>query len=210
MERMSRGGAVAATVRRMTHEQLKAFYADHYPRLVKVLCVLGASLEEAEDAAQKAMADFAQRASDGRAPSRAGGAYVLTAARHYFIKERQRDRDRQPRELHGGHLTPEGHLDDQLTAWEDQQYVERLLAPLSDAQREVIERVMDGMKTPEIAAELGKTEETIRQNLKKGRDRLKQEPEIAPIASRNAQAQSLPRRVRSTATTPEPRKEEVQ
>lgn len=201
---------MAATVRPMTRKQLKDFYAEHYLMLVRALRVAGASQEEAEDAVQKAMTDIIQRLCAGTAPSRNPGAYVLKAAIRYFFKERERDRDRQPRELQGGHLTPEGHLDDQLTAWEEGQYVKQLLEPLTNAQRDVIERVMAGMTTREIAEELRSSEAAIRQNLKKGRDRFKQQMGIAPASSRNVQGQGHAQEVRSTATTPQPRKEEVQ
>ena len=39
----------------MTPEQFETFYTVHYPRLVKVLVVMDATVEEAEDAVQKAM-----------------------------------------------------------------------------------------------------------------------------------------------------------
>ena len=133
------------------------------------------------------------------------------AAHRFFIKERQRERERLPRELRGGHLVIEAHLDDGLTAWEDEQYVEHLLECLTPTQRKVIELVMDGLSTHEIAEELGKSDENIRQHLKNGRYRLKLHPEIAPLAPRQLQDQSPAQQgVRSTATTPEPRKEEVQ
>ena len=43
---------------------------------------------------------------------------------------------------------------------------------------------MDGLSTHEIAEELGKSGENIRQHLKNARDRLKQDPEIAPVVPR--------------------------
>lgn len=187
----------------MTHDPFEDFYAEHYLMLMKALRVAGASQEEAEDAVQKAMADVIQRTHEGKAPSRNPGAYVCKAAIRYFVKERERDRNRLIKEILGGHLAPEGQLDDQLTALEDDQYVKLLLALLSDAQREVFVRVMAGMTTREIAEELGKTDEAIRQNLKKSRDRLKQQPAIAPIAERNNHL----RVVRSMATEPGSRKE---
>ncbi len=42
----------------MTLGQLEAFYTAGYPKLVKILVLFGATVEEAEDAAQKAMTDF--------------------------------------------------------------------------------------------------------------------------------------------------------
>jgi RNA polymerase sigma factor (sigma-70 family) len=192
----------------MTREQLEAFYATEYPKLVKILVLLDATIEEAEDAAQKAMTDFAKRSKAGQAPDHPAS-YVRTAAVRFFIKERQRGRERLRRELRGGHLVLEAHLDDRLTILEDEQYIEHLLECLTWTQRQVIRLVMDGLSTHEIAEELGKSDESIRQHLKNGRDRLKLHPEIAPLAPRHSQ-DPMQQGVRSTGTTPEPRREEVQ
>ena len=182
----------------MTLQQLEAFYTAEYLKLVKILVLLDARVQEAEDAAQKAMADFAERSGTERAPAHPA-AYVQRAAINFFIKERQRERERLPRELQGGHLVIEAHLDDRLTAWEDEQYVKRLLECLKPTQREVIELVMDGWSTREIAEKLGKSPENIRQHLKNGRDILKQHPEIIPLAPRRLPDQSPTQQdVRST------------
>jgi DNA-directed RNA polymerase specialized sigma24 family protein len=101
-------------VRPMTLEQLEAFYTIEYPKLVKILVLLDATVQEAEDAAQKAMAEFAERSRTEKAPDHPT-AYVQRAAINFFIKERQRGRERLPRELQGGHLVLEAHLDDRLT-----------------------------------------------------------------------------------------------
>jgi RNA polymerase sigma factor (sigma-70 family) len=194
----------------MTRQQLEVFYNAEYPKLVKILMVVGASIDEAEDAAQKAITDFARRSRAGQAARSNPAAYVLKAAHRFFIKERQRGRERLPRELRGGHLTLEGYLDDQLTAWEEEQYVGQLLGCLTPVQREVVRLVMDGRPTEEIAERLGKTPANVRQHLKHGRDRLKEHPDIAPIAMMRGQRPGPERGARSTAITPEPRKEEVQ
>jgi len=207
VERMNKGQAVA--VPPLTLEQLEVFYAAEYPALVKILVVLHATTEEAEDAAQKAMADFARRSKAGEVgPDRAVW-YVRKAAIRFFVKERKRGRERLQREVQGGHLVIEEHVDDQLTEWEGEQYIEHLLECLTSAQRQVIRLVMDGLSNREIAEELGKTDENIRQHLKNARDRLKAHPEIAPLAPRRGMS-PLGHDVRSTVTTPEPRKEEVQ
>lgn len=189
----------AARMRSRTLKRLEAFYATEYSKLVKILVLLGATIEEAEDAVQKAMLDLAERFVTGKAPD-CPAAYVRRAAINFFIKERKRERQRLPRELQGGHLVIEARFDDQLTAGEDEQYVEHLLGCLTPTQRRVIELVMDGWSTHEIAEKLGKSNDNIRQQLKNGRDRLKLRPEIARLARRSLQGLS----------TPEPRKEEVQ
>lgn len=191
----------------MTLEQLEAFYTAEYPKLVKILMLLDATLEEAEDAAQKAMADFVQRSRTEKAPAHPA-AYVQRSAINSFIKERQRERERLPRELRSGCLVIEAHIDDRLTAGEDEQYVELLLGCLTPTQRRVITLVMDGWSTREIADELGTSAENVRQHLKNGRDLLKQHPEITPPGSGKLPDQGpATRSARSTVTTPRRRKE---
>jgi RNA polymerase sigma factor (sigma-70 family) len=155
------------------------------------------------------MMDFFRRSRAGEAFS-SPAAYVCRAAIRFFVKYRQRDRERQPREIRGGHLTLPAYLDDELTACEDEQWVEHVLESLTPAQHDVFKLVMDGMSTHAIAEQLGKSDATIRQHLKNGRDRLLEHPEIAPRAPRELQARDpILGRVKSAATSA-PRKEEVQ
>jgi RNA polymerase sigma factor (sigma-70 family) len=192
----------------IAREQLEAFYTAEYKKQVKILVLLDATTEEAEDAVQKAMTDFAKRSQTAQAPDHPAS-YVQRAAFRFFVKERQRERERLRREIRGGHLVLEEHRDDRLTTMEDEQYIERLLGCLTSTQRQVIRLVMDGLSTREIAEELGKSDETIRQHLKNGRDRLKLHPEIAPLASRHDPGPMRQRAI-STVSAPEPTKEEVQ
>ena len=218
MERVNKAGA--ATVHPMMLEQLEAFYHDEYLKLVKILVLLGAKIEEAEDAVQKAMVYYFSRRFLTARGADYPAAYVRRAAIRYFIKERQRERERLPRELQGGHLIIEEYLDDRLAYWEDEQYIEHLLECLTPTQRKVIKLVMDGLSTPEIAEALGKSSADIRQHKKNGKARLRQHPEIAQLApgqSQGAGGREQPqdldpeqRGVRATVVTPEPRKEEVQ
>jgi len=53
VERMNKGPAVAAPLSKL--EQLEAFYTAEYLKQVKILVLLEATIEEAEDAVQKAM-----------------------------------------------------------------------------------------------------------------------------------------------------------
>ena len=208
MKRVSKGRAAAGPP--ITLEHLEKFYTAQYPRLIKFLVLLDATEQEAEDAVQKAMLDFWTRCRSGKAPEHPV-AYVQRAAFRFFIKERQRERERLPRELRGGHLVIEEHLDDGMEELEDNQYIERLLEYVTPVQRSVIKLIMDGLSTHEIAEKLGKSDANIRQHLKNGRDRLKQHPEIAPLAPKPLQGLSAAQQeVRSTVTTPGPRKEEIQ
>jgi len=139
------------------------------------------------------MADFAARFKTANAPAHPA-AYVQRAAINYFIKERQRERERLPRDLRGGHLVIAAYLDDRLTAGEEEQYIEALLAGLTQAQREVIRLVMDGWSAREIGDKLGKSAENVRQHLKNGRDLLKLHPGIASLAPRKPQDRVVPAR----------------
>lgn len=192
----------------MTLEQLEAFYTSEYQKLVKTLVLFGATVEEAEDAVQKAMADFTKRSRTQQAPAHPA-AYVQRAAINFFVKDRQRDRERLPRELRGGHLVIEAHFDNGLIAREDEQYVELLLECLTPTQRKVIRLVMDGWSTREIAEELGKSAENVRQHLKNGRDLLRLRPEIIALAPVKPPDQSPGAHdgARSTVKTPRRRKE---
>jgi RNA polymerase sigma factor (sigma-70 family) len=181
MEPMKEPRSAATPPHHVTPAQFEEFYIAEYSRLVKLLGIVDATIEEAEDAAQKAMMDFFRRCNAGEAFSN-GVAYVYRAAMRFFVKERQRDRERQPREIKGGHLTLPALLDDQLTACEDEQWVEHVLESLTPAQRDVFRLIMCGLSTREIAGQLDKSNATIRQHLKNGRDRLLEHPEIAPRA----------------------------
>jgi RNA polymerase sigma factor (sigma-70 family) len=186
----------------MTLEQFEAFYAVEYPVLVKILVLMGASIPEAEDAAQKAMADFFPRAQAASIPARPA-AYVRQAAIRFFFKERHRDRQRPSREILGGHPVTGTHVDDRLISQEGERDIELILECLTPSQGQVIKLVMAGLSTREIAERLGKSDETVRQHLKKGRERLKSHPQVAPLAPREDAEAGRP-----AMTGPE-RKEEV-
>ena len=64
----------------MTLEQLEAFYTTEYPKLLKILVFLDATVQEAEDAAQKAMTDFAERSRTAEKAPDHPAAYVQRAA----------------------------------------------------------------------------------------------------------------------------------
>jgi RNA polymerase sigma factor (sigma-70 family) len=176
----------------MTIGEFEAFYLAAYPIVVKFLRFLGASAEEANDAAQRAMADLYQRLKARKDTIVSPGPWARRAAFRYFVKERQRERSRVTREIRGGHLVLEAYADDGLSAWEDEEYVEHLLQALTPTQRAVLSLVLDGMSTREIAEVLGKREENIRQQLKNGRDRLKLHPEIASLMVRKPQDPAPP------------------
>jgi RNA polymerase sigma factor (sigma-70 family) len=191
MEPMNQAGAAAPPVRHLAPGELdEAFYAAEYLKLVKILVVMGATMQEAEDAAQRALEYIFKRSRAAQDPIDNLDAYICRTAIRFFIKERQRNRERLPREIKGGHLTLPAHLDDELTAWEDKQWVEHVLQTLTPARRDVFRLVMEGASTREIAEILGKKVATIRQHEKGARDCLKTHPEIVERAPRTPQARA--------------------
>lgn len=203
MERTNKGPAGAVPL--MTGAQLEAFYATEYPKLVKILVLLDATVEEAEDAVQNAMADLIKRSRAGQAPDYPAG-YVRMAAFRFFIKERQRGRERLQREIRGGHLVLEVHLDDRLDTMEDERYIKYLLGCLTSTQRKVIRLVMDGLSTHEIAEALSKSGDDVRQHLKNARDRLELHPDIAPLTPGHGPAPDKEPRRRSQRRSRERRR----
>jgi RNA polymerase sigma factor (sigma-70 family) len=203
--------AVPPYTRQATPGQLNdALYSAEYRKLVKILVVMGATIEEAEDAAQRALEYIFKRSRTVQDPIDSLNAYLCRAAIRFFLKERQRNRERLPREIKGGHLSLPTFLDDELTAWEGEQWIECVLECLTPAQREVIRLVMDGASNQEIAEELGKSNATIRQHLHQARDRLKVHPEIASRAPRGHQPQNRSAGEVGSAAASAPRREDAQ
>jgi RNA polymerase sigma factor (sigma-70 family) len=193
----------------MTAEGFEAFFKSELPILIKLLRFFDATPSEAEDAAQRAMSALVTRLDDGKKAIARPAPWVRRAAMNFFIKERQRERARLPREIKGGHLRLEAYMDDALTALEDEQYIAGLLELLTPIQREVLRRVLEGMSTHEIAEDLGKHDGNIRQHLRNGRLRLMQHPDIAPLASRDPE-NATPYSVKSLVTISEAPEEEGQ
>lgn len=193
----------------MTSQEFEVFYKAEYPKLVGFLrVVMRASIDEAEDAVQKVMEDFFRRCKAGSVIGNPP-AYVRRAAINAILKERDRNEQRLPRTLLGGHL-PGGHDDDRLDAWAEKQHAEDLLKGLSPARREVAELFMTGMTTTEIAQHLGKTIANIRQLRKQIKERLKPLLDRAAMVPEAATVSWPKSRRRTAAATAEPRKEEAQ
>jgi RNA polymerase sigma factor (sigma-70 family) len=154
-----------------------AIYEAKFSILVKILQVMGASPEEAEDAAQDAMTDLFRHLKAGGEPLLTPEGWVLTAAKHFFFKRRKRDRARLMLEIK--EFPPHDWVDGEMTALDEQQWAEQVLDHLTPAQGKVIRLVITGASTSEIAEKLGMTNGNVRQHRKHGRDRLKADPEIA-------------------------------
>jgi RNA polymerase sigma factor (sigma-70 family) len=130
----------------------------------------GANPEEAKDAAAKTLAEMLQRWPIPENPM----AYARQAVVHNFVKEKTRGNQRLIRRLiERGHIPRhEGFTDDQLTAFEDSQWVADVLSVLPPTQRKVMECIARGLASDEIAETLGMSRDAVRRNLCYARRRL--------------------------------------
>ena len=149
----------------------EAFFRSHYHELLRVARYAGASADEGEVAVQEAMIQVCRNWSKIEEP----WPWARVAVVNNYIKVKKREAERLSRTISGGHLTPEGYGDTNLTVWEDTEWVNQLLSKLPPAQREVMAFIVEGWQPREVAILLGKTAATVRQNLKLARDRLKRE-----------------------------------
>ena len=145
------------------------FYRSAYRPLLRDVIFAGGKLHEAEDAVSAAMADVLQKWGTIQNPP----GYARRAAIRNLIKEKQRGQQRLRERLRQRGDVPREHdLDPGLTAWEQTEWVRRLLESLPSAQREILACIIDEFTTREIAQLLGKTEAAVRQNLCAARKNL--------------------------------------
>ncbi|MCP2343159.1 RNA polymerase sigma factor [Actinomadura rupiterrae] len=155
-------------------EQFSDFFRGHYRRVVQLVILMDGTVQEAEDAAMHAFQDAYAHWRSIRSPA----AWVRTAARRKFIKDRTRDRDRQQRAVlffrqpdDDEPLPPE---EDLLVQWQELDWVNKVLDCLPSTQRKVMACIVDGMSTAEIADLLGKNETNVRSHLRHARKRLQE------------------------------------
>jgi len=130
---------------------------------------VGATFEEADEAAAAAMEEVLRRWDQIDAPLAYGKRAVLNS----FFKEKERGLDRIRQRLQQGcEARRDGAAGAGLSVWEDAQWVMQILSSLPPAQREVLALVVDGFTPAEIAQLLGKTADAVRQNLCAARARL--------------------------------------
>lgn len=123
-------------------------------------------------------------------------AYARKAVVHNFIKERTRGDERLIRRLiERGHIPRhEGFPDDQLTAFEDSQWVADVLRVLPPKQRKVMECIARGLAYDEISGALGMSKDAVRRNLCDARRRLAET--LHPDGERKQSPRTTPRSVR--------------
>lgn len=149
---------------------LEAFFHDHYRYFLVAAMALGATVDDAYEAVQAAVADMLERDTWSRL-TRNPRAWVRKAVRHaYYDQQEKRRRSREIESL----PPPSGsYQGGSPNVWEDWQWVGQMLSTLPPAQREVFELVLAELDAKEIADLLGKTPATIRQNLAHARRRLR-------------------------------------
>ncbi len=148
----------------------EAFYRGSYKEVMKAAMIAGATIEEAEDAASRTFVAMLKRWPVNGAPL----AYARKAVVSNFIQDKTRGNARVARRLiERGHVShQEGTEDTELSAAEGREWIAGVLSELPPSQREVMERIADGLTYEEIAADLGKSREVIRRHLCDARARL--------------------------------------
>jgi RNA polymerase sigma factor (sigma-70 family) len=151
-------------------EGFEDFYRSSYREVVKAALIAGATLEEAEDAVSKTLTEMLRIWPVPGHPLR----YARKAVVHNFIKDKTRGTARVARRLvERGHVMPhDGDEDQRLSAQEGREWTASVLSELTEAQREVMQLIADGLSYEEIADALGKSRDVIRRRLSDARARL--------------------------------------
>ena len=167
-------------------EGFEDFFHDAWRELIRHAMIVGATRDEAEDAASQTLLEMLRKWPVRPHPL----AYARRAVVSNYIKARTRGHQRiAQRFIERGHvLYQEGAEDTRLTASEDSEWAADVLSLLPPAQREVMERIVQGYSRDEIPAVLGKSSEAVRRNLCDARARLSQllypDGEFKPARSR--------------------------
>jgi RNA polymerase sigma factor (sigma-70 family) len=148
-------------------------YPNAFRGLTSNAMLIGATLEEAQDAAQAALTDLLDRVMRGTVIHHPY-AYARTAMWRYFVSQRERDRKQIQNLIQRGYTSPEACNDPAMTTWEESEVLKSLLADLPPAQCAVMRFALEGFSITEIALGLGKSSETVRKNLQLARAKLRE------------------------------------
>ena len=150
-------------------EEFEAFFNEHFEPLLSFATWWGRNHHDADDALARVMVDIGRNWGTIRDPV----AYARKAVTWAILNVR---RDRSPARYIpvAADQMPEQTQDAlEFDQMEGQEWVDDLLGRLPPTQKAVLSRFLDGLSMSEIAAELRKSEATIRQNHKLARDRLR-------------------------------------
>lgn len=158
----------AGTETSVKHGSFRDFFQEQRPRVTFMVVMSGATLAEAEDAAQEAMREIALKWGRIEFPA----AYARTIALRSFWRER----NRLARE--GDRLSAAGARGDwpatrpTMELDESSEYVLNLLNALPREQRTVMALTVDGYDSAAIAKMTGQPAATVRSNLRHARRNL--------------------------------------
>ena len=152
---------------------VEAFYRTHYPGLLAHAMYIGVTREDAEDAVEAVIITMLPKWGEIQHPYH----YARTAVTNELLKLRSRSRLAGRRMLESGMVASDRDQDlkqqNQLTMWEDRQWVTQILSSLPPRQRETLAYIIDEFSPSEIALLLGRDPAAVRQNLMDARRRLK-------------------------------------
>lgn len=170
-------------------------------RLIKLAYVIGArNSHDAEEAADAAILAVRLRAVKDPPLVNPMG-YAYSVVRTHLIRVYQRELRREELEDRFTGRVTAGTEDCGFAVIEDNDWVEKILKTLSQRQRQVMTLILEGLKIPEIAKQLGLTDTNVSTHFNNARTRLMNHPEIRPLRPRNTPAP--PGRHRQTPTSPE-------
>jgi RNA polymerase sigma factor (sigma-70 family) len=171
VEREAAAGQAVSAPGPSPRTDFEAFWNHHYRYYLTVLMTIGATMEDADDTISDVIVDMLKKNTWGRLTTNPR-AWVRKAVLHIYYDQQRRQRLKREIESHVT-LTPESYVDDGPNVWEDWQWVEQMLGTLPPTQRTIIELIIAEIDAREIADLLGKTPETVRQNLAHARKRLR-------------------------------------
>lgn len=150
--------------------EYEGFFRDHYRKLIQVVLYMGATMPEAEDAVQDAMAAVLHRWEGTENPA----AYARRVAERSFIKSRQRSLGRIRIRLIAKvpAAQQEGYHDAGITDLEATEQCMQMLMLLTPWERAAMALYFDGHTCVEIAEMSGKTEAAVRKALQRARERI--------------------------------------
>lgn len=150
------------------------FYHSELETLTKAVRAAGATWQDAEDAAEVAMIALLDRWAEvqsGRISIPL--AYARRTGVRWWASQRRREQKDVCQGVLGGQLPIDG-LDQRLSDWENQEWIQQLLKHLTPTQRQVMTlEVLTDLRICEIAEVLGKSPSTVRQNRYLARRTLK-------------------------------------
>lgn len=150
------------------HASFDEFFRQRYGDLVRYLGWLGATVDDAEEAAQEVMTAAYERWHRIRNPD----AWIWRVARRAYLRTQRRRRLREV--LRPGEWVPQSAVLDESDALASALQVRSLLLRLAIQQRRVVAWWLDGYRFDEIAKKLDVRTATVRSLFRHARVRLRE------------------------------------